>query len=121
DDRTRPADRVEADRRGAQVDRAAAWREGWTQMISDRESDPTFEGFAEESAAAERFRVLLRASPVLPLSERIAGQAKGVAARLAAAAGDAPPLQMGEAVGEYEVVRELGRGGQGIVYLGRHR
>lgn len=62
---------------------------------------------------AERVRQLARALDVAPRADFLARPA---AETFAAHVAD-PALAPGDAVGEYRVVRELGRGGMGVVYL----
>jgi serine/threonine protein kinase len=65
-------------------------------------------------------RRMFRDAPVTPLSFGAAMRARDVASRLAQAAADEPPLVEGELLGDYEVVKPLGTGGQGTVYLAQH-
>lgn len=52
-------------------------------------------------------------SPTLAFARMLEGRAEDVVAGLA----DRSPLEPGDSVGVYRVVRELGRGGMGVVYL----
>lgn len=86
---------------------------------------------ARDPAGAEMLRALLEAGGLEqsaldrgPTPENLDGLFDGADADSrdgrSAPAGHEPPAALGETIGAYELVGELGRGGMGFVYEGRH-